>query len=187
MLLEELLFVIVGLALIVLVILALEVSLSDPLRVGDIEKLAETLLLSVMLVESDAVTLLINVEVVVAEIVEDDVNVVLLEMLGETLTVALTVVAPLIDKLWLVDGDVVIESVPEDVTDTLVVAETLPEWDALVVALWDDDTVKLRLTDKECDADAVIDNDEVLLAEMLLVVVIMSVIVFVTLVLDDSV
>ena len=120
------------------------------------------------------------------DIVGEEVNVLLLVLLGELLAVLLVVALVLVVMLWLVDGDAVIETVPEDVSDELVVADTLPVWDGLVVGLWDDDTVKLRLTDKECDADAVIDNDEDLLAEMLLVVVQLGLIVWVALVLDDS-
>ena len=111
------------------------VALCDQLREVVVERVAVALLLSIVLNVCDVVPLLLNEEVVVDDIDDDHMNVVLLEPLGEKLAVLLVVALVLVVMLWLVNGDAVIERVPEDVSDTLAVADTVPEWDALDVAL----------------------------------------------------
>ena len=146
-----------------------DVALCDPLRVVVAEKLAVGLELPVVFVVYDVVLLLLSVEVIVVNNVDDDVNVVLLELLRKLLAVSLAVAVELVVGLWLVDVDAVSEGVPDDVRDALVVAESLPLWDALVVVVCDDVPVASILTEKESDANVVNDIDEVLLEEILLV------------------
>ena len=97
-----------------------DVTVCDSMRVTVVERLALALMLSVVLVVYEVVPLLLDEEVLVTDAVDEDVNVVLLEPLGEKLAVLLAVAVELVVKLWLVDGDAVIERVPEDVTDALV-------------------------------------------------------------------
>ena len=110
-------------------------ELCDSLTVAVVERLAEGLVVSVVLVVSDVDPLLLNVAVIVHDDVEENVNVVLPELVGEKLAVLLVVVLVLVVKLPLDDGDTDIERVPEDVSDALVVTESLPEWVPLVIAL----------------------------------------------------
>ena len=125
------------------------VALCDPLRDAVVERLAVALVLSIVLLVYEVVLLSLGEAVLVVDNVEDDVNVVLLELLGEKLVVLLVVALVLVVMLWLVDGDADIETVVEDVSDTLAVADTVPEWDALVVALRVDVIVGVLLSDRD--------------------------------------
>ena len=106
-------------------------------------------MLLVVFVVYEVDLLSIGVEVPVGDIVEDKVNEWWEELLTEKLVVLLDVAVPLIDKLWLVDVDADSETVPDDVSDTLAVANTVPVWDALVVALRVDVIVGVLLSDKD--------------------------------------